>query len=314
MKKNGKLASTSGTLPVRQPGQAAGLFFRHLFESPEFSELAVILKRLTGLSMALNTPDVGTSHIGVSGDRGNPLCGIIRGTEEGARRCEGCDRRYHARVGTDGKARLYTCHAGFLDMAIPIMIQSQHVATISSGQVLPERRSETGFARLRTRLRWLDIPASRLRRAYDKAPWLPRDRLRHVMRLLEIFARQLCTDAWRIRELETSLERPEIRKARVMVTERFRDSNIQLSDAAACAGLSKAHFSHVFHRETGVTFTHYVQSCRIEEAKHLLAETDKSITELCFECGFNSLTHFNRIFRSGAGCSPSQYRRDFTSR
>ena len=294
--------------PIRHPSQEAGLFFRQLLESPEFARFALILKRLTGLSMALNTPDVGTTRLGVSHDKGNPLCNIIRGTHEGMRRCEGCDRRHHAKAGADGKARLYKCHAGFLDMAIPIMVQGKHVATISSGQVLPEQPSAASFRRMCRRLAWLGIPATRLRAAYAKAPWMPRDRLTPVMQLLETFSTQMCGSAWRIRELEASLERPQIRKARHLVEERFRESGLRLSDAAAAASISVAHFSHIFHKETGVPFTSYVQSRRIEEAKRLLAETDKNITEICFECGFNSLTHFNRVFRRGVGCSPKQSR------
>ena len=284
------------------------MFFRQLLGSPEFTQFALILKRLTGLSMALNTPDVGATGLGLSGDMGNPLCKMIRDTPEGARRCEGCDRRHQAQAGADGKSKLYTCHAGFLDMAIPIMVQGKHVATISSGQVLSEQPSDAAFHRLCRRLTWLGIPERHLRIAYAQAPWMPRNHLTSVMRLLEIFSRQLCGNAWRIRELEACLERPQIRKARAVVEERFRESDLRLSDAATAAGISVAHFSHVFHKETGVPFTSYVQSRRIEEAKRLLAETDQTITEICFECGFNSLTHFNRVFRRGEGCSPRQYR------
>ena len=293
---------------VRYSGKAAGMFFRQLLGSPEFAQFALILKRLTGLSMALNTPDVGTTGLGLTGDMGNPLCKMIRDTPEGARRCEGCDRRHQAQAGADGKSKLYTCHAGFLDMAIPIMVQGKHVATISSGQVLSEQPSDAAFHRLCRRLAWLGIPERHLRIAYAQAPWMPRNHLTSVMRLLEIFSRQLCGNAWRIRELEACLERPQIRKARAVVEERFRESDLRLSDAAVAAGISVAHFSHVFHKETGVPFSSYVQSRRIEEAKRLLAETDQTITEICFECGFNSLTHFNRVFRRGEGCSPRQYR------
>lgn len=298
----------AGTPLPRSPALSGGMFFRQLLGAPEFAEFALILKRLTGLSMALNTPNVATTCIGVPGDTGNPLCEMIRGTAEGSRRCKACDRRHHARAGGEGKAKLYTCHAGFYDMAIPILIQGEHVATVSSGQVLPERPSAAGFACMRHRLRWLNLPDRRLRKAYEKAPWMPRNRLSHVIHLLEVFTRQMCGSALRLRELEARLEQPEIRKSRTLVEERFRDPQLQLSDAATCAGLSTAYFSHLFHKKMGVTFTRYVQSLRVEEARRLLAETDKTVTEICFSCGFNSLTHFNRVFRRGERRSPRQYR------
>ena len=289
--------------------QAPGLFFRQLLRSPEFGEFALLLKRLTGLSMALNTPDNATIRLGIPVDEGNPLCAIIRRTTAGARRCEACDRRQQARAGAEGKARLYTCHAGFYDMAIPILIHGGHVATISSGQVLPVRPSAGAFLRFRRRTRWLDVGERQLRQAYFQAPWMPRERVRSVMRLLELFARQMCESAWRIRTLEAGQERPVIRRGRALVDERFRDSQLKLADAAASAGLSVAHFSHVFHKETGVTFTRYVQSRRVGEARRLLGGSGQSITEICFACGFNSLTHFNRVFRCDEGCSPGQWRR-----
>jgi len=300
-------------LPTTAPldlkaSKPVGMFFQKLIRSPEFTEFAVILKQLTGLSMALNTPDVGTIQHGISSDGGNPLCAMIRGTSEGARRCEGCDRRYHALAASKGKAKLYTCHAGFLDMAIPIIVQGQHGATISSGQVLSERPSDEAFSRMRQRLSWLPISATRLRKGYASAPWMPRKRLATVMHLLEIFSRNICESAWRIRELESNLERPQIRKARALIEERFRDPGLRLTDAAVFVGISEAHFSHVFHKETGIPFTSYVQTRRVEEAKQLLTTTDKTITEICFACGFNSLTHFNRVFRRSTSCSPSQYR------
>ena len=304
MQSNPKMATepvTAGT------GGATGLFFQQLLQSPEFGEFALLLKRLTGLSMTLNTPDSTTAQAGIPEDTGNPLCRMIRNTADGARRCEACDRRQHARAGVEGKARLYTCHAGFYDMAIPILVQGEHVATISSGQVLPERPSQTTFIRFHRHLRWLDIPERRLRQAYNHAPWMSHERLRSIMRLLEIFAQQMCTSAWRIRTLEAGQKRPAIHKARDLVDERFRDAQLLLADAAASAGLSVAHFSHVFHKEMGVTFTRYVQSRRVEEAKRLLAERQQSITKICFACGFNSLTHFNRVFRRSEGCSPSQW-------
>ncbi len=298
---------TADALVSPHPGRA-GSFFRQLLQSPEFGEFALLLKRLTGLSMALNTPDTSTVQTGIPADTGNPLCRMIRGTADGARRCVACDQRQQARAGAEGKARLYVCHAGFYDMAIPVLVQGEHVATISSGQVLPEPPSDAAFVRFRRRLHWLGVPERRLRQAYDKAPWMPRKRLRPVMRLLELFAQQMCTSAWRIRALEAGRERLPVRKGKALVDERFCDPELQLSEAAASAGVSAAHFSHVFHKETGITFTRYVQSRRIAEAKRLLAEGGRSITDVCFACGFNSLTHFNRVFRRGEGCSPSQWR------
>lgn len=297
----------AGHGPLPRTLANAGDFFNHLVRSKEFSEFSLILKKVTGLSMALNTPDVRLTCSGVPNDRGNPLCRMIRLSETGRPRCEKCDQVQHVRAGASGKPRLYACHAGFYDMAVPILIQGTHVATISSGQILPEPPSDRGFQRMMRRMPWLEVPERRLRQAYRKAPWLPKDRLSHVMKLIGIFARQICDSACRIRELEAHLQHPGIRMAQALVEDRFRDPHLALLDGAAAARLSAAHFSHLFHRQVGITFTRYVQARRVTEAKTLLRQGNRSITDICFACGFSSLTHFNRVFRRGERCSPRQF-------
>jgi len=285
---------------------AAGFVFRQLADSREFQEFTRLLTRLVGVAMSLNTPDVTT--ISISSNPDSPLCALIQGTAEGFRRCRACDRRHHARAAASGKALLYRCHLGFYDLAIPILVQGEHVATIASGQVLPEKPSAAAFARMARRLRGLGIPERKLRAAYAKAPWMPRSRLKDVMHLLEVFARQMCEHALQVHELQASREPSAIRRARELVEARFRDPDLTLGDAAKAAFVSVTHFSRLFHKRAGIPFIRYVQARRIQEAKRLLADPGTSITEVCFACGFNSLNHFNRIFHQAQGCSPSQFR------
>lgn len=282
--------------------------FESLAGSSAFAEFAASLRRLTGLPLSLNTPGVTVSRAPPSGGHSNPVCELIRSSELGESRCQACDRRFQAQAAATGRARLYTCHAGFLDMAVPLFVDGRHVATISCGQVLPEPPSAAAAGRLRRRLAWLGVGERAFQAAYRRAPYLPRAHLRDVIRLLEIFGGQLCESACRIRQLEARLERGEIRVAREYVEQNFRSPRMSLVDVAQAAGLSRAHFSLVFHRATGMTFTRFVQARRAVEARRLLETTDRDITDICFACGFNSLTHFNRVFRQFAPGSPRQYR------
>jgi len=64
----------------------------------------------------------------------------------------------------------------------------------------------------------------------------------------------------------------------------------------------------LFKRATGLTFTEYVARVRIEKAKTLLLARNRRVSEIAYEVGFQSLTHFNRVFRQIVGQSPSNYR------
>src|SRR5919202_3453262 len=79
---------------------------------------------------------------------------------------------------------------------------------------------------------------------------------------------------------------------------------------AAVAHVSPAHFLRSFRSVFGETPHRYLQRRRVERSMFLLRETDRSITEICFDVGFMSLGTFSRTFREIVGQSPSAYRRD----
>ena len=62
-------------------------------------------------------------------------------------------------------------------------------------------------------------------------------------------------------------------------------------------------------RTTGLTFTDYLARVRIEKAKTLLHDRNRRVSEVAYDVGFQSLTHFNRVFRKIAGQSPTSYRK-----
>jgi len=83
---------------------------------------------------------------------------------------------------------------------------------------------------------------------------------------------------------------------------------LDVSAVAAVAHLSMAHFIRCFRATFGETPHRYLQRRRVERAMFLLRETDRSVTEICFDVGFTSLGPFSRTFREIVGQTPSDYR------
>ena len=77
---------------------------------------------------------------------------------------------------------------------------------------------------------------------------------------------------------------------------------------AAVAHISPAHFSRCFRAVFGESPHHYLQRRRVERSMFLLRESDRTVTEICFDVGFNSLGTFSRTFRAIVGQTPSDYR------
>src|SRR5213080_859015 len=84
---------------------------------------------------------------------------------------------------------------------------------------------------------------------------------------------------------------------------------LDVPSLARIAYLSEAHFIRVFRATFGETPHRYLQRRRVERAMFLLRETDRSVTEICFDVGFTSLGTFSRTFREIVGQTPSDYRR-----
>jgi AraC-like DNA-binding protein len=84
---------------------------------------------------------------------------------------------------------------------------------------------------------------------------------------------------------------------------------LDIAALARIAHVSEAHFIRTFRATFGETPHRYLQRRRIERAMFLLRATDRSVTDICLDVGFNSLGTFSRTFRDVVGRSPSEYRR-----
>jgi AraC-like DNA-binding protein len=89
---------------------------------------------------------------------------------------------------------------------------------------------------------------------------------------------------------------------------------LDIPELARIAVVSEAHFIRTFRATFGETPHRYLQRRRVERSMFLLSETDRSITDICLDVGFNSLGTFSRTFRDIVGESPSEYRQRTDSR
>ncbi len=86
---------------------------------------------------------------------------------------------------------------------------------------------------------------------------------------------------------------------------------INLKDASTLICMEPGSFCRYFKKKTNQRFMDYVKSVRIGIAAKLLAETDKSVTQICYECGYNNLANFNHYFKMVMKKTPSEHRKDF---
>jgi AraC-like DNA-binding protein len=81
------------------------------------------------------------------------------------------------------------------------------------------------------------------------------------------------------------------------------------AELAAELGMSESGFSRFFRKATGNTFTDFVNQVRVNRACQLLMDTDRLVTHICYEVGFNNVANFNRRFMEIKGLTPTEFRR-----
>lgn len=98
-----------------------------------------------------------------------------------------------------------------------------------------------------------------------------------------------------------------VRQSRAFI-EQYYSERVELEKMAAAAFMSRAHYIRIFQQIYGVTPRQHMRSVRIEKAKELL-KAGLSVTEVCFEVGYESLPTFSKVFKSGTGYSPRAYQK-----
>ena len=153
----------------------------------------------------------------------------------------------------------------------------------------------------------VDADLKRLEEAYFQTRVLEKKQYEAVLRLLTIFAQHLSMISNQIVVQQQNAEPPVIIKAKQFIQEHQTD-DLSLGDVAKAVNTSTFYFCKMFKKYTGLNFTNYLSRLRIEKAKNLLLNPNLRVSEIAYEVGFQSLTHFNRVFKKIIGQSPTEYR------
>ncbi|MBB6729485.1 AraC family transcriptional regulator [Cohnella zeiphila] len=129
--------------------------------------------------------------------------------------------------------------------------------------------------------------------------------IRIVRNLLDSLLVLLCRGEQEERPAQTARSpyHPGVQRALLHIQHHFREP-LTLEDVARESRLSANYFSECFRQQTGIPFQRYVMDLRLEFARSLLKASPLPVTEVCYVSGFNTLTHFEKIYKRKFGQSP----------
>jgi AraC-like DNA-binding protein/ligand-binding sensor protein len=237
----------------------------------------------------------------------NPFCALLAKTSRTCAACLQVQKEIQGLPGTGAKTA--TCFAGLCDTAVPVKAGDKVIGYLQTGQVALRKPNEVQFKRITQQLMdWgVNVDLTQLKDAYYHSRTLAPQQYTAIVKLLEIFATHISTVANEIVVQEDEAESPMIRRARAYILANQADP-IDLDKVAQAMHVSTFYFCKMFKKATGLTFTDYLSRVRVEKAKTLLLNPHLRISEIAYDVGFQSLTHFNRMFRKIVGESPTAYR------
>lgn len=124
------------------------------------------------------------------------------------------------------------------------------------------------------------------------------------------YTRQVIGQAIDLRDRESKKQQRDLlNQAIEFIGGHYREESISLDRVAKKVNISPNYFSAIFSQEVGLTFIEYLTGKRIEEAKHMLRQTDKRSGEIAYAVGYKDPHYFSFVFKKVTGCTPSEYRR-----
>jgi AraC-like DNA-binding protein/ligand-binding sensor protein len=237
----------------------------------------------------------------------NPFCARMAQANSSCAACLEVQQKLGENPGEEAKT--VTCFAGLADAAVPVRVGERLIGFLQTGQVMLDKPRKAKFDRTARQLvKWgLDVDLREAQEAYFHTKVLTKKQFASMLRLLTIFGQHLSLLSNQLVASSQRAEPQAVTRARDFIAKN-QGRDLSLREVAQAVNTSTYYFCKLFKKATGLTFTDYLSRVRIEKAKNLLMNPNLRVSEIAYEVGFQSLTHFNRMFRKVAGQSPSDFR------
>lgn len=267
-----------------------------------------ILQQLTGLPFDLLDAVDSSHQYKIRRETG--FCRLVHQSSTGWRACEHDTCNAVQQCLTTRQALIKTCHLGLTDIYVPLIVDGVMIGVLSSGQFLLSPPTADKYRFLHRRLVALGLDTRRLEREYMRLPVYAREQAEALVSLLSLVNRYVADARMHLNLLQISKREDRIKRACEFIEQHLTEP-LRLLTAAAAVNLSPSRFAHLFRTNTGMSFTRYVQTQRLNHAAILLTGSGLPIATAAQAVGFESQSHFNHLFRRYFGVSPHVYRARF---
>ena len=318
---------------------------RSVFDMGLWEKIQDQLAKLTGTSVIVvdNTGVPVSRNSGQSN-----FCAAVRQSPVMRKRCLRCDALGGLEAMRLGRPYIYLCHCGVVEAAVPVRMDNNYLGAVLFGQVrVPNDDSEPKLERLVNEINSFspedESGCRALMDMYNELPEMSYSKVESIAELISSIVNYIVQRVihtlnekknyeWilnfsdtqpvgaehGIQELVVPAESDEqdnfpvgkssaIYPALVYIKNHLYES-ITMKDMATLCHLSPSYFSRLFGREMGENFVSYVNRKKVQLAKSILRETNKSVSQIASELNYKDSSHFINLFKRFEGITPQVYR------
>ncbi|NLI89747.1 MAG: AraC family transcriptional regulator [Epulopiscium sp.] len=254
------------------------------------------------------------------------FCHLVRNSPS-AVYCESCDSHGGLEAARLRKPCIYTCHAGLIDFAIPILANDLYLGAFMAGQVLlsPQDIDKGPRPILHNVKQTIDMNQSDFREAYNSLPVMKWEKINRLANML-LHLGNYCIKEAELRELRSchasnneklrtnnykyKNSTENIIEPALIYIQENPSEKITLSKMASLCNISPSYFSKLFANEGLGSLSNYANKVKVNHAKELLITTDWPVISIAEAVGFNDCGYFIKVFKSYTQQTPIEYRED----
>lgn len=230
----------------------------------------------------------------------NKFCAKIQEKDDGRLACRCSDRDLLKKCRDENRAVMHICHAGLLDLALPIVYDKKIIAYLLLGQI----RVEKSFPVLQKKALFSDEDILELQKLYDELSVFDKKRIESISNVAMMMVKYILFE-----NMLTPKYDPAFDRALTFINENL-ENNLTISKISNAALIPKSSLYKMFHTHFGCTVNEYINSKRVESAEELLINGNLSIDEISEKFGFSTQQYFSKVFKKFKGVSPAQFRKN----
>lgn len=261
------------------------------------------LHKITGLKFALM--DYHANEIYTSNYK-NRFCEHIADSPEGYQRCVSCDNAQLRSLRPADLYKQYRCHAGLIEVAIPVTENDRIVGMVLLGQLLSDGDIGAQWERTRALCYWhRDIEA--LKKAFYQLRRISQEDIRACGEIV-----MACLSEVRWKGLLETSAMTDFQRLALYIEQHYME-RLSLDNLSLALNIGKTKLCNLASREAGATITHLIAEKRVAVAKGMLVSTDESVQRIAEAVGIPDDNYFTKVFKKTTGTTPLRYRKQFRS-